>query len=128
MKDPPATSARGRGMHAEALAREYLKGKGLVCLQRNYRCRVGEIDLVMGDGDDIVFVEVRFRSRNDFGSPAESVHRGKQARIIRAAQHYRQRASSHRERPCRFDVVSVSPYGANGAQYRLEWITDAFEA
>ena len=91
---------------------------------RNYRCRHGEIDLVMSEGATIVFVEVRLRSRPDYVEPAESVDARKQARILSSAEHYLQRHGSLLAR-CRFDVVAI--VGHVGS-HRLEWIRDAFGA
>lgn len=108
----------GLGGVKEQLAVDYLQGRGLRLLARNHRCRQGEIDLVMRDGDIIVFVEVRYRGSSRFGTPAESVDWHKQRRLIAAAGHYLQKNPS--VLPCRFDVVAIS------AQDRLEWIQDAF--
>ena len=93
-------------------------------LDANYRCRAGEIDLVMHDGDTLVFVEVRYRRRKRFGSGAESVDRVKQHRIIRAASRYLQQHPRWADNVCRFDVVSLS--GDEGDP-EIEWIKHAFE-
>ncbi len=106
------------GTAAEQRAAEHLAATGLRLVERNYRCRGGEIDLVMRDGAQLVFVEVRYRSGGSFGSAAESVDARKQGRLIVAAEHYLQR---HRIRPpCRFDVVGITGDG------RIEWLRDAF--
>lgn len=108
-----------KGAEAEQAAADYLAGRGLRLVARNYRCRGGEIDLVMRDGATLVFVEVRARGGMGFGGAAASITGAKQARIILAAQHYLQR---HRlDAPCRFDAVLVQ-----GG--RLEWLPGAFEA
>lgn len=73
-----------RGARAESQAAEWLKGKGLKLLERNVRSRFGEIDLVMEDGTTLVFVEVRYRSRDDYGGAVASVTPAKQARLQRA--------------------------------------------
>jgi len=120
---PAPISTRERGQWAEDLACAHLQARGLRLLCRNYRCRRGEIDLIMSDGASTVFVEVRYRRRSDFGSAAESVDRGKRNRLAIAAQHYlASRAGA--DAPCRFDVVSVAPV-AQGNQ--LQWIPDAFQ-
>lgn len=113
------------GRHAEQYAEKYLHQQGLQLLQRNYRCRGGEIDLIMTDDETLVFVEVRYRRHQGFGGAAASVDRYKQQRLLVAAQHYLQKhhAGNH---PCRFDVVAVMP-GKNG-QNAIEWITNAIEA
>lgn len=110
----------GREWEAEALKR--LEAAGLRLLDRNYRCRLGELDLVLRDGDGLAFVEVRFRRRNDFGTGAESVGTTKRRRLIAAAQHYLQRHPDLADMPCRFDVVAIGP----GANPQIEWIRHAF--
>jgi putative endonuclease len=113
-----------RGAWAEDLACRHLLDQGLELLTRNYRCRHGEIDLVMRDGSTISFIEVRLRSRTDFGSGAESVDARKQSRVLASAEHFLQRHSSLLA-PCRFDVVSIR---RSGNTHELEWIRDAFSA
>lgn len=123
MNAPPASSAE-LGAGAEELASRYLVRQGLLPLARNYRCRHGEIDLIMRDGDTIAFVEVRLRNRTDYGSAAESVDARKRAHILSTAEHYLKRHATLLAR-CRFDVVSVQR--SRGA-HRLQWIRDAFGA
>ncbi len=115
------TNAIGSG--AEQLALRFLERKGLRLLTRNYRCRRGEIDLVMQEGNFLVFVEVRYRKHNRYGSPAESVTARKQQRILNAAARYLMDAAGTKARPCRFDVVAISAEGEN-----IDWIRDAFQA
>jgi len=112
-----------RGREAETRAWQYLQTRGLRLLQRNYRSRRGEIDLVLQDQDSLVFVEVRYRREARFGSGAESVDRHKQSRLIACAQHYMQTNPGLAKQPCRFDVVSVS-----GSGEPVEWIRNAFDA
>lgn len=108
-----------KGAAAEQAAADYLAGRGLELLARNFRCRGGEIDLVMRDGRTLVFVEVRARGGMGFGGAAASITGAKQARIILAAQHYLLRHGG--DVPCRFDAVLVQAG-------RLEWLRGAFEA
>jgi len=108
------------GESKEKLAREYLERRGLELVGHNYRCRRGEIDLVMRDAETLVFVEVRFRTSSSFGTPAETVDARKQRRLTAAASHYLQHNPTNR--PCRFDVVAVS------GNDRIDWIRDAFYA
>jgi len=110
-----------RGREAEARAWQYLQSRGLRLLQRNYRSRRGEIDLVLQDRDSVVFVEVRYRRGSRFGSGAESVDRRKQSKLIACAQHYLQTNPKIARQPCRFDVVSVGDSGKS-----IEWIRNAF--
>ena len=120
----PRAGAVARGAWAEGLACQHLLDRGLRLAKRNYRCRHGEIDLVMRDAATIVFVEVRLRSRTDFGSGAESVDARKQARLLSSAEHYLQRHATLLA-DCRFDVVSIRRAANN---YHLEWIRNAFTA
>ncbi len=117
------SSARGR--EAEERAWEFLQKQGARLLGRNYRCKVGEIDLIVRDGENLVFVEVRYRRDDRFGSAAESVDARKQARLIAAAQHYLHRHRSVANKPARFDVVSIAPR-QDGLD--IQWIRDAFQA
>jgi putative endonuclease len=112
-----------QGQHFEDLALAHLRQHGLVLVTRNYWCRVGELDLVMRDRDTLVFVEVRYRRRTEFGSALASVVRGKQTRVIHAAQHFLLRYPSYAARPCRFDVVALTH---DSAATRIEWVTGAF--
>jgi len=96
-------SSSASGTQAETIAADYLASHGLVIVARNYRTRQGEIDLVARDGDTLVFVEVRMRTRTDFGGAAASVTAAKRERWIAAALGYL--GELGREPPCRFDAV-----------------------
>lgn len=107
-----------RGEHAEDNALQFLIKQGFKPVTRNFRCKQGELDLVMADGNTLVFVEVRYRSSDKFGSALESVTYKKQQRIITAAQTY---LSKHRhDGPVRFDVVAIS------GDSSINWIKNAF--
>jgi putative endonuclease len=107
------------GARAEQVAAEFLLRHGLKLLQTNYRCRFGEIDLILKDGETLVFAEVRKRGRSDFGGAAASIDAHKQHRLILTAQHFL--ASLPRLPPCRFDAVLLD------AADNIEWIKNAFE-
>jgi len=108
-----------RGRRAEELAAAYLQQQGLALVERNYRCRYGEIDLIARDGATLVFVEVRMRSADRYGGAAGSITAAKRARLLRAARHYLARV---RPAPaCRFDALLVS-----GDHASIEWLPDAF--
>jgi len=109
------------GDQAERIAAGYLQRKGLALIETNYRCRWGEIDIVLRDRDTIVFTEVKLRRSRSFGGTAYSVAPRKQARIIAAARHY---LAGKKEMPCRFDVVLLERLEPP----RIEWIRDAFSA
>jgi putative endonuclease len=108
------------GDAAERAAERYLTARGLTPMVRNYRTRFGEIDLIMQDGEVLVFVEVRLRSSQDFGGAAASIGPHKQRRIIAAAQGYI--AAMKHPPACRFDAVLLGDTQAEG----VEWIRDAF--
>ena len=112
------------GAEAERLALEHLVKNGLRCLRRNFRSRFGEIDLIMLDGDCLVFVEVRFRSRNRFSNAAMSVNSGKQRKIILTARYFLGRKTQYANSVMRFDVIAIDSAGNN--QYTIQWLQDAF--
>lgn len=114
-----------RGAAAEDAALRFLQSRGLALLQRNYRCRRGEIDLVMHDGPSLVFVEVRARESDAYGGAAASIGRGKQRRVVAAARHFLMTHPGESRRPARFDVVAIS--GDDG-ENSLRWIRAAFDA
>lgn len=123
------SSKKETGDKAERLAEKFLLGKGMRCIERNYHCRFGEIDLILQeDGRDpsqektLVFVEVRLRKNNHFGGAAASIGTGKQRRVIAAAQHYL--SGIRALPPCRFDAVLLNDLSGTG----IEWIKDAFSA
>jgi putative endonuclease len=113
------------GQEAETLACDYLQAKGLALVERNYRSRFGEIDLIMDDRDCLIFVEVRYRRQARYGSGAESVDARKQARLVACARHYLRRHPRAAQRPCRFDVVAID---GGGSKPDIVWIADAFPA
>ncbi|MGH8670859.1 MAG: YraN family protein [Burkholderiales bacterium] len=116
-----ASRTQHSGDAAEALAAAFLKSKGLTLVERNYRCRLGEIDLILRDGATLVFAEVRLRSNLNFGGAAGSVTAHKQHTIMQAARHYLRNLSAAPR--CRFDVVLLTELDAE----RIHWIKNAFE-
>ena len=107
-----------RGESAEEQAHKFLIKKGLKPVCRNYRCKQGELDLIMTDHQTLVIIEVRYRKTDQYGSALESVTRTKQSRIIAATHSYL--SSQKADRPIRFDVVAISGNG------NVEWIQNAF--
>jgi putative endonuclease len=105
--------SRGAGQGWEKLAERHLAAAGYVILERNYRGRSGEIDLVAEESGVLCFVEVKGRSGPGFGAPEEAVTLEKQRRIARAAQEYLWRRRVPSSTPCRFDVVAVAASGEN---------------
>jgi putative endonuclease len=118
-------STQQRGDAAEALARQHLEKHGLRLLAQNWRCRLGELDLVMLDADTVVFVEVRYRRYSAWGGAAESVDARKREKLSRAAQHFLQQESRWAKYPCRFDVIAINADSQAPAQ--LDWIQNAFD-
>lgn len=111
------------GQLAEKAAADYLQKQGLKLLSANYSCKMGEIDLIMQEGEIYVFVEVRYREGDDYGSSLESVTRGKQNKIIRTAKFYLLENNLYDKTICRFDVVSSKP---DAKDSEILWIKDAF--
>jgi putative endonuclease len=107
-----------QGQHHEQAALDWLRRHGLVLVEANFLCKGGEIDLIMRDGDTLVFVEVRQRVSMAHGGAAASITPAKIRRLVRAAQFYLMRFPD--PPPCRFDVVAI-----DGGQ--LEWLRNAIE-
>lgn len=111
------------GKDAEALALQHLIKQGLTLLTTNYRCRRGEIDIIMQEGHTLVFVEVRLRKHQQFGGALASITTSKQQKIIHTAQNYLMRHPRYQQAPCRFDVVTLDSTEALSAPV---WYKDAF--
>jgi putative endonuclease len=120
---PRESRRQALGRAGEAYAAAYLEGLGCEIVGRNYRCRGGEIDLVVIDGDALVFVEVKTRRHEDLGSPLEAVDRRKQERMITAALSFLAAAGAA-ARVMRFDVIGI--LWRDDAP-RLDHIRDAFQ-
>ena len=113
-----STNSIQRGRQYEDLALHYLLDQGLVLQARNYRCRWGELDLLMLEQGALVIIEVRYRKNDRYGSAVESVTAKKQARVVAAAKHY---IMMHKiNQPIRFDVLAIT------GDARPDWIKNAF--
>lgn len=110
-----------RGAAAEQQACDYLQQQGLHCLERNMHCRVGEIDLIMHDGEELVIVEVRARAPDALVDALSSISAHKRKRIIQATRYWLARHPERADQPLRFDVIAIS--GAS-----LDWHRNAFDA
>ena len=121
VRDSPINLSRGR--KAEDIACIRLQQAGLALTTRNYRSPYGEIDLVMQERDTLVFVEVRYRSSDDFGTPAETVDARKQARLRATAEHYLQNTPRASKKACRFDIVALTGDGEGGD---FRWLQNVF--
>ena len=113
---------KGDAQAAEDLAADFLRRRGLTILQRNYRCRFGEIDLVARDAATLVFVEVRLRRSARYGGAGASITSSKQAKLIRAARHYLSACATVPD--CRFDVLLLRQL----EERSVDWIKSAFDA
>lgn len=108
---------RAKGYLGEDIAQAYLEAQGLVTRERNYRTHYGEIDLIMQDGDVLVFIEVKYRQSSNYGNPLEAVTWRKQQTIKRVARCYIQTLGY--EPQCRFDVIGI-------VETRIYWVRGAF--
>jgi putative endonuclease len=115
-----------RGRHFEAVAAEYLEEQGLVVLERGYRCRLGEIDLICAERHTLVIVEVRARSRSAIASAVASIDARKRGRIVNATRHFLMRRSEWRNASIRFDVVAFD--AIDTAETQISWLRNAFDA
>jgi len=106
------------GERAEDQALRFLLGQGLKLKQRNYACRLGEIDLILTDGKTLVFAEVRMRRSGSFGGAAESITPRKRGRLVAAASGYL--ALLGREPPCRFDAVLLRTLDPGTIEWRRD--------
>ena len=116
---------RAAGARFEERAGDALQRAGLQLLARNYTTRHGELDLVMLDGDTVVFVEVRHRLRAAHGNAAASVTASKREKLIRTAELWLAAHARYAQRNCRFDVVT---YDGPEEQAEMDWMRNAFEA
>jgi len=110
------------GKEVENLVSIYLQQQGLRLVATNYRCKIGEIDLIMSDQGTLVFVEVRYRQNFSYGDGVATVDKNKQHKIKRTAIYYLQNHKLYDEVMCRFDVVAVSGRSKDD----FYWIKDAF--
>lgn len=117
---------RRTGTRQEQRACRYLQQQGLVLLQSNYLCKLGEIDLIMSEaGQFLVFVEVRYRRQHTFGDAVATIDHRKQRKIRLTAAHFLATHPGLARFPCRFDVVGVS-LNTQPGEMRFDWIRNAF--
>ncbi len=96
---------RAAGAEYERKAAQYLQSLGYQVIAKNFRCRLGEIDMIAKDKEYLVFIEVKYRANTHLGHPLEAVHVRKQRTICKAAAFYTQRYGISDQQPCRFDVL-----------------------
>jgi len=117
------------GQSWEDQAESFLLKNGLKTLKRNYRCRMGEIDLVMRDRDCLVFAEVRFRKSGTYGTGADSITYAKRQKLIRAAAYFLRTEGISSHQACRFDVLSIGQASnSDKSNFKIDWIRNAFQA
>jgi putative endonuclease len=112
------------GDYWEHVAFKYLKKNKLKKIQKNYNCKVGEIDIIMQENQTLVFVEVKYRKKDNWVSAIESVTKSKQSKIIKAAQMFLLTNKKYKDWNCRFDVVSIQ---GEKDDAEINWIKDAFQ-
>ena len=115
-----------KGAQFERKALRYLKSQGLTLVAKNFRCRHGEIDLIMRHEECLAFIEVRYRMRNRFSTAAGSIDSRKQDKIIRTAAAYLSGHPDNADDTVRFDVVAFD-FTVHG-RGRIQWMQDAFRA
>ena len=118
------TDTRVVGADAENFAHRYLKQQGLIPVRRNFRCRLGELDLIMQDGRCLVIVEVRCRGSKSFVTAGLTIDHRKQQKIIRTTAMFLAWNGRFANNPIRFDVIGIDT-DKHGTQ-TIEWIKDAF--
>lgn len=118
-----AQTARARGAAIEQIAAQWLRQQGLTLITQNHSVKGGELDLIMRDGDILVFVEVKYRTSTRYGHPLETVTYQKQQRLVRAARLYIARGGS--SSPCRFDILAII---GKPPTLEFHWVKAAFDA
>ncbi|WP_111892934.1 YraN family protein [Acinetobacter sp. MB5] len=123
------------GIWAEQLAQLHLEQQGFRLLVQGYCCRFGEIDLIMVNAEQLLFIEVKARSSRTFGDAVESISLSKQRKIMRTAEHFLQQHVSYQDFACRFDVICIQTQQQiakmlqqdfSQLTYDLDWIEGAF--
>ncbi|MBP3196783.1 MAG: YraN family protein [Butyrivibrio sp.] len=115
---------RAVGDTKELLACNYLKDEGAVILERNFRCRTGEIDIIAKDAKYLCFIEVKYRSGNSFGEPEEAVNFKKRKHICKVSDFYLYSKYKSFDLPVRYDVVAISQ---KDNIFTFKWIKNAFD-
>lgn len=119
MHEQKTSHSKDQGKAAEDEAVAFLQTQGLHLIERNYRCAFGEIDLIMKEADELVFIEVRWRKNSLYGDAIESIDYEKQKKIMNTATYFLQKQGLLDKKKCRFDVIGFS-------NTQLDWIKDAF--
>lgn len=122
------TIKRKVGDEKERLAEDFLIQQGFTLIERNFFCKMGEIDLIMKDKDYLVFIEVRYRESQDFGGALASITASKQRKLRRSAEFYLIKVFANNPPPCRFDVIAIEGNKDNpsGTKNEIHWVKNAF--
>jgi putative endonuclease len=118
---------RTTGKEAETAARDYLVSQGLQIVCENFNCKMGELDIVGIHKGVLIIIEVRMRSKTDFGGAAASISGRKRSRIILATKYFLMRSPQLRQLPVRFDVIALDSKSPSD-QKRIVWLRGAFQA
>lgn len=116
--------SRDIGRFYETKAENFLKQNDCRLVEKNYSCRFGEIDLIMENKKELLFIEVRYRNNSQHGEAFETVNTQKQKKLIQTAEIYLQKHPKYRKHHCRFDVISITGPDEN---LHTDWIKDAFQ-
>lgn len=114
-----------KGKKAENHVCNFLKAQGLKLVETNYFCKAGEIDLIMLEADELLFIEVKARKSIEHGHGAESVNHNKQKKLIKTANHFLLTHPDMQNKMARFDIVEIDFFDTR--QAKINWIKDAFE-
>ncbi len=117
---------RRKGLHYESLARDYLVRRGLKLVSENYRCRFGEIDLIMSDQESVCFIEVKYRKSQGYGGAISAIPRQKQRKIVKTALFFMAEHKSMAHRAMRFDALIIQQHFPGSSS--VDWIRNAFYA
>ena len=119
------TTAQITGSTSEEIALTYLSEHNLKLVTRNFRCKLGEIDLIMMDEQNLIFIEVRSRRASSYGSGADNITKSKQRKLTLTASYFLMHYPDFAALPARFDVIDI--YLENQS-HQLRWIPAAFSA
>lgn len=119
----PVLSSRQTGQAWEKIAESFLQKRGLIPREKNFFSRWGEIDLIMDDGEHLVFIEVKYRRNSHYGGAVEMLGKYKKQRLLLAARYYLACNPAFLQRPCRFDFVAIQ---GNQPNPEIQWIPNAF--
>ncbi len=116
-----------KGRYAENIALHYLQQQGLTRLYENFSCKHGEIDLIMRDRDYLVFVEVRYRKKIQYGHPLETINYAKQKKIIKSIEYFLIKNPQYNQLACRIDALALNS-SIQSADDHIDWIKNAIQA